>query len=114
MHSTLRRQNAIILPQVPTKYSAPGVPDVLCVHRYYRGFIEAKVEPYKPSHLQLDMAKILHLRGMPVVFLYFGAGGTYNNMETPLRVHDWQDRYLLSSVPTTLLTDLRFLSDPEI
>jgi hypothetical protein len=59
----MRSQNAIVIPQVATKYGMLGVADKYICHRYWRGWMEFKVAPEVLRQDQTDFAKLVIERG---------------------------------------------------
>lgn len=70
----LRRQNALVIPQVPTKYGCGGVPDWYICHNYWRGWLEKKAWNGKLSVSQQQMIGMLTERGDKVAVVRFLSG----------------------------------------
>ena len=71
MSGLFRRQNALVIPYVPSKYTPFGVPDLYIAHPYYLGWIEAKRKGETPDVHQIEMAGWLAKNGAPVAFVTF-------------------------------------------
>lgn len=67
----LRRQNALVIPQIAGQYSLIGVPDRLVIHRLWRGWIECKGKYTKITQAQLDFHDMLKRRGEQVAIVRY-------------------------------------------
>lgn len=71
LSTQLRKQNAVVIPQMATKYGLPGVPDIFVSHRWWSGFIESKKIGEKLRGEQVDVIKMLVQTGTKCALVEF-------------------------------------------
>jgi len=77
-----------------------GVPDLLVIHRKWRGFLELKIKNRDLSPLQKHVCQELVDRWFPVYVLRF------NNKLNNITIEDWEEHKIGSSNYNDLLDNL--------
>jgi len=115
--TTLRNQNAIVIPYIPSRYSSFGVADMTVVHKYFFGFIETKIVGNKKENnqAQIDQAVLCDNRGAHTAFVTFLDTEHYNLENSKLLIELFVRGKVLNfeSTPRLLLRTLQTRIDKE-